>query len=79
MGYLLIKMPHKTDWVKQALEHWQAIGLLLAITSGYSILQYKVAQAEDKIRDIEGIKISQAKMESQLDYIYQAIKESRNR
>lgn len=59
------------------MKWWPLFMALFTLVSSSTVLFYRVAQAEEKIKGIESVKLSQAKMEAQLDYIYQAIKDAK--
>lgn len=71
-------MQHKS-LLDKATSYLPLAVMAVSLVSGYTMLQSRVSSAEEKIKDIEGVKLSQAKMEAQLDYIYQAIKDAKTR
>lgn len=49
--------------------------MAVSLISGYTLLQSRLSNAEEKVKDIEEIKISMARQEVQQDNILEILKE----
>lgn len=59
------------------MKWWPLLTAIFTLISASAVLFYRVADAEEKVKGIEAIKISQAKMETELDFIYRAVKDAK--
>lgn len=65
----------KTSILDDVLKYWPLISVIVISIGGYATLTMRVANAEDKVKDIEGIKISQARMEQKQNDMIELLKD----